>query len=149
LTNADAPEADRSTPFYVNDGMVLFARRAFQEMVHHYLRLRPKLMDRIRDPYFSGQIALALAIAEAGARTCALPMRYNFPNDELADARFPGELENVTIFHYLRTDRFDRQQIFASAEGYREFLAMDLVGSNKIFQSRVAELIGREYPFAI
>src|SRR5204862_6104539 len=74
---------------------------------------------------------------------------YNFPNDELAEARFPEELENVTIFHYLRTDRFDRQQIFASAEGYREFLGIDLAGSNKVFRSRVAELIGGEYPFAI
>src|SRR6266498_1395154 len=149
LSLSDVPEEDRSIPFCVNDGMVLFAKSVFPDVARHYLELRPKLMDRIPDPYFSGQIALALAIAQSGVRTCALPIRYNFPNDELAVARYPEEMDAVTIFHYLRTNVFDRQQIFSSAEAYREFLGLPLVGANKIFQSCVLELIGPEYPFVI
>ena len=106
-------------------------------------------MDHIPDPYFSGQIALALAIAETGVRSCALPMRYNFANDERADARYPEELDTVCIFHYLRTDNFDRHKIFASPSAYHQFLELPLAGSNEVFQSYVSTLIGSEYPFAI
>jgi Glycosyltransferase 61 len=147
LATADTPEEDRYTPFYVNDGMVLFARSVFPDVVRHYLSLRPKLMDRIPDPYFSGQIALGLAIAETGIRSWALPMRYNFPNDENADRRYPEELEDVHIFHYLRTDKFDRQKIFTNANEYDQFLRSTLSGSNYVFQQYVSKLIGLEYPF--
>jgi hypothetical protein len=153
LLFADAPQDraqdDWATPFYMNDGVVLFAGSVFADVAQHYLRLRPNIMDHIPDPYFSGQIALALAIAETGVRSCALPMRYNFANDERADARYPEELDTVCIFHYLRTDNFDRHKIFASPSAYRQFLELPLTGSNKVFQSYVSTLLGSEYPFAI
>ena len=104
-------------------------------------------MERLRYPYFSGQVALALAVAAMDARTCALPMRYNFPNDALAEQRFPEELENVKVFHYLRTDQFDRQLAFTSREQYQEFLQAPLTGSNKVFQSHVRSILGAEFPF--
>src|SRR5712692_6498816 len=149
LPPTDSSQDAWTTPFYMNDGVVVFAGSVFADVVAHYLRLRPNLMDRLPDPYFSGQIALALAIAQAGVRSCALPMRYNFPNDELAEARYPEELDDVCIFHYLRTHAFDRHKIFASASAYHEFLKLSITGSNKIFQSCVSNLIGSEYPFAL
>ena len=149
LPPTDSSQDAWTTPFYMNDGVVVFAGSVFADVVAHYLRLRPNLMDRLPDPYFSGQIALALAIAQAGVRSCALPMRYNFPNDELAEARYPEELDDVCIFHYLRTHAFDRHKIFASASAYHEFLELPLTGSNKVFQSCVATLIGSEYPFTV
>ncbi len=148
LPPADAPQDEWATPFYLNDGVVLIAGSVFAEIVERYLKLRPNLMDHLPDPYFSGQIALALATAQAGVHSCALPMRYNFPNDELAEARYPEELDNVCIFHYLRTHAFDRQKIFASVSAYHEFLELPLTGANKVFQSCVSRLIGSEYPFA-
>ncbi len=149
LPPAEASQDAWTTPFYLNDGVVLFAGSVFADVVAHYLRLRPDLMDRLPDPYFSGQIALALAIAQSGVRSCALPMRYNFPNDELADARYPEELDDVCIFHYLRTHAFDRHKIFSSLSAYHEFVDLPLTGSNRVFQSCVATLIGAEYPFAV
>ena len=100
------PGEDPSTPFYVNDGVVFLPRSIFGDLADCYLKLRPRLMDRLPNPYFSGQVALALAIAEMGISSCALPMRYNFPNDDLAGSRFPEELRNVKIFHYLRNHQF-------------------------------------------
>ena len=147
LTGADVPEENRLAPFYVNDGAVFFPKALFSEFARLYLHLRPKLMDRLADPYFSGQIALSLAVAEMGAPTCALPMRYNFPNDELAASRFPEELEHVKIFHYLRTHDFDRQRIFADENSYHDFLNAPLTGANKVFQQRVRKVIGPEFPF--
>jgi hypothetical protein len=148
LIDASAPEQNRLSPFYLNDGAVFFSKVLFRGYSERYLDLRPKLMDRLRYPYFSGQAALALAVAAMGARTCALPMRYNFPNDEMAEKKFPEELENVKIFHYLRTDQFDRQLIFTNAEHYREFMQAPLTGSNKVFQEQVRRRIGTEFPFS-
>jgi hypothetical protein len=148
LTDAALPEDDRVTPFYLNDGVVFFPRATFPWFRECYSSLRPRLMDRLPDPYYSGQIALTLAVSEIDARTCALPMRYNFPNDDLAAARYPEELEHVKIFHYLRTEAFDRQHIFLDSEGYRGFLQARLAGANEMFQRHVKNLFGEEYPFA-
>lgn len=147
LTGSDVFEEYRVAPFYPNDGAVFIPKDLFEEFTQRYLSLRPKLMDRLPVPYFSGQIALSLAVAEMGARTCALPMRYNFPNDELAEKRFPEELENAKIFHYLRTDGFDRQRIFADGKSYRDFLKAPLTGSNKVFQQCVGNILGARFPF--
>jgi hypothetical protein len=147
LTGPEAPEENRRTPFYVNDGAVFIPKLLFGDFAGRFLSLRPKVMDRLADPYYSGQVALALAVAEMRAPTCALPMRYNFPNDEVAVRRLPEELENAKIFHYLRTHDFDRQRIFADAKSYQDFLAAPLTGANQVFQAHVRKIIGTQFPF--
>ena len=148
LTEANVPEENRTAPFYLNDGAAFFPKSLFREFAQRYLDLRPRLMERLAYPYFSGQIALSLAVTEMRARTCALPMRYNFPNDERATKKFPEELEHVKIFHYMRTDQFDRQRIFTDANSYQNFLNAPLTGANKVFQQSVRRMIGPEFPFA-
>jgi hypothetical protein len=148
LAEANVPEENRTAPFYLNDGAVFFPKSLFREFAERYLSLRPKLMERLAYPYFSGQIALSLAVAEMRACTCALPMRYNFPNDERATKKFPEELKSVRIFHYMRTDQFDRQLIFTDASTYQSFLNAPLTGANKVFQQSVKRMIGPKFPFA-
>jgi hypothetical protein len=147
LWGSEVPEEYRTAPFYVNDGAVFFPKPLFAEFARRYLSLRPQLMERLPAPYFSGQIALSLAVSEMRATTCALPMRYNFPNDEMAVQRFPEELEHVVIFHYLRTDGFDRQRIFLDENSYHSFLDAPLLGANKAFQQHVRSIIGASFPF--
>lgn len=141
------PPELRLTPFYLNGGLVFFPRRIFDDVANRCLRMRPQLLSRMPDPDFTGQAALALAVAESGAKTAVLPMRYNFPNDPMADKLYPDELTNVVVFHYLRTDSFDRQRIFASAEQYAEFLSLPLSGSSRLFQRSVRRVVGMTYPF--
>jgi hypothetical protein len=148
LMPPETPVELRATPYYVNGGVVFFAKRVFNAVATACLDVRPRLITRMPDPDFSGQAALALAIARCDAPTMALPMRYNFPNDPIADTLYPDELARVTVFHYLRTDAFDRQQIFASAEAYRRFLSLPRTGSNELLQRRVRDVLGSEYPFA-
>lgn len=148
LMSPATPAELRSTPFYLNGGVVFFAKTAFEQVATRCLDLRPQLMTRMPDPDFTGQAALALAIASGGAPTMALPMRYNFPNDPTAEQLYPDELTHVAVFHYLRTNVFDRHQIFASAEAFRRFLTLRLTGSNEIFQRCVRNTLGSEYPFA-
>jgi hypothetical protein len=147
LLAGDAPAEHRLTPFYVNFGFVLFPRSAFDRVVSPYLHFRHKLMDRMVRPPFAGQAALALAIASGGVTALALPMRYNFPNDSLAETMYPDELSHVTVFHYLRTDKYDRHRIFASARAYAAFLSLPLTGVDLSFQNAVRRVVGSDYPF--
>ena len=141
------PEDLRRSPFYVNGGVVFFPKTVFDELAPRYLAIRPQLMSRMPNGDFTSQAALTLAIAECGTATATLPMRYNFPNDPIADRLYPDELASVAIFHYLRTDAFDRQRIFASAADYDTFLSLQLSGSNALFQRCVRRVIGGDYPF--
>jgi hypothetical protein len=138
---------ERSTPFYVNDGCVFFSATYLKKFVPLYLALRPRLMDRLEYPYFAGQVALALAVAQIELPAVALPMRYNFPNDETAALRYPEELENACIFHYLRESEFRRDLLFQSSEHYADFLSKSLNSPNTKFQSSVRKLLGEAYPF--
>ncbi len=134
-------------PFYVNYGFVIGTPGLLLRL---RVELRP-LLPKIRallDNYFADQIGLAVACAAVGAPTEALPMRYNFPNDPLADSMYPEELASASVIHYLRTERFDRHRIFASPSAFREFLELPLVGSDRVFQRRVTEITGGHYPFS-
>ena len=148
LMSPDLPAGERVTPFYLNFGVVAFPRVTFDDVTARYLSIRPRLVGRMAFPDFSGQAALTLAIAAAGARTLALPMRFNFPNDPVAEEMYPDELANVVIFHYLRTTNFDRHELFVSAERYRAFLDLPLAGVDRAFQETVRATFGSDYPFA-
>ncbi len=147
LTAHAAPAQARRSPFYVNAGMILIAGPVLGDLNSAYARLRPRVTPRLFAPYYAGQVALALAVEERRLNTLALPMRYNFPNDPRAEARLPEELGNVVLLHYLRTDRFDRQEIFTDAGRYAAFLDLPLLGSNLTFQNAVRALLGSSYPF--
>lgn len=134
-------------PFYLNFGVVFFPSASFAEVAHRYLTIRPTLMNRMPHPDFSGQAALTLAIAASGSRTLALPMRYNFPNDPIAEEMYPEELRRVVVFHYLRTDSIDRHQVFTNPEQYAQFIARPLTGVNLLFRESVRYIVGEDYPF--
>jgi hypothetical protein len=147
LVDPDCAPEERLAPFYLNFGVVLFPRAVFDAVAPRYLAFRPRVMERMRAPDFSGQVALTLAIADAGVPTWALPMRYNFPNDPRAERLYPGELERAAIIHYLRTASFDRHEIFTQPDAYASFLALPLSGSNLVFRDAVKATLGSAYPF--
>ena len=147
LSGSDVDASQRAAPFYLNFGVVFFPRDGFGAIASRYLAIRPGLMSRMANPDFSGQAALTLAIASARAKTWALPMRYNFPNDPIAERLYPAELQQAAIFHYLRTDFFDRHRIFVSQVEYANFQALPLAGVNGHFQQAVRTIIGDRYPF--
>jgi hypothetical protein len=147
-TLARYPEPrDNRIPFYLNFGFVLFSRPAFEKLVPPFLALRPTVASRMSDADFSAQVALALAMAKTRVGALPLPMRFNFPNDAIAEQLYPEELDAVKAFHYLRTDRFDRHVIFASPDEYARFLKLPLSGVNRSFQDAVRRLLGDRYPF--
>jgi hypothetical protein len=148
LADPGVADEHRRAPSYFNGGVIFYAASCFEGFLRAYMRLRPKLSHVLADGSdFSGQIAIPFALAEARIHPIVLPMRYNYPNDDDAIAANPGELEQAVIFHYLRTQAFDRRRIFASAAGYESFLSMPLDGSNLVFREAVRNVAGTSYPF--
>ena len=147
LATPGASQEELACPFYLNDGVVLFAREYFDRYAPLYLETRPRLTSRLADPYYAGQVALALSAARIPLPSIALPLRFNFPNDLVAAAQFPEELADAVVFHYLRTDEFDRQQIFRWGETYSVFFSRPLNPANAGFRDSVRTLFGEEYPF--
>lgn len=141
------PDDRRRAPFYLNGGVVFYSRNSFNRIFRRYMRIRRKLMQSMTANDFSAQVATTLAIADQQVPIKALPMRFNFPNDLLAQTLHPDELSEVVIFHYLRTDVFNRHAIFASAEEYQRFMAMELHGPNLVFRDKVRTIFGEQYPF--
>jgi hypothetical protein len=112
-----------------------------------FLDIRSEIAPLLTDTRFSGQIALTLALCKHDVPVRGLEMKYNFPNDPVADRLYQDQLNQICVLHYLRTDKFDRQKIFTTEKAFNEFLHLDLQGSNKIFQQHIRSITHGRYPF--
>jgi hypothetical protein len=143
LVATDAPDP---CPFYLNYGFIASTPALLRGLHQHLDVVQPRIRA-VLDNDFYMQLGIPMAVLRGALPTRTLPMRYNFPNDPLADARYPDELAQVVVMHYLRTERFDRHRIFATAQDFNAFLALRLEGSNAVFQAFVRALTGGRYPF--
>lgn len=141
-------DENRLTPFYPNFGIVFFPNDLLQRILPTFFRMRHALDDILPNPGFSTQVAMALAVSELDIPWRALPMRYNYPNDDRAAALHPGEVDHALFWHYLRTDKFDRWKIFTTASEYDQFTNMPLEGMHLRFQQAAVQILGKEWPFA-
>ncbi|MDQ3199942.1 MAG: hypothetical protein M3Q46_12300 [Verrucomicrobiota bacterium] len=133
-------EAFRFTPAYFNFGMVA-APAALMETISREIEKADDFVNANLDTFFRFQIALTLAIQKHSLPVRALPLRYNFPNDPRFDARYPEELADLRILHYLRCDSIDREKDFCSLANVAALIArQDLQGSNEIFRRKLAQL---------
>lgn len=132
----------RYSPPYFNTG-VLFAPAAELE------RLYEPYVDALRyvrtqmDSYFFEQIALTLALANAEIPVQILPLRYNYPNQAEFDSLHPGELADVRLLHFLRTDGgVRREEDFETIASMRRLASReDLAGSNEVLRDRLAQIL--------
>ena len=138
---------DAQTPFYVNYGFVVLSPEMVATMRKTYLSFCSEIEPLIKNTDFSGQISLALSLLFHEIPSSALDMRFNFPNDPVADRLYPGEMDDIRVIHYLRTDKFDRKVIFSNQAEFSDFLSLNLDGSNKVFQDHVRKLTNGKYPF--
>jgi hypothetical protein len=134
-------------PFYVNHGFVAAPAELMHEMGRHIGEILPDVQYVI-DNDFCFQIAIACAVERGSLAHRTLPMRFNFPNDPICDRRYPEDLVNVVLIHYLRTTTFDRHRILADAEAFGAFMNLPLNGSNETFRDHVRNLTGGMFPFA-
>jgi hypothetical protein len=135
-------------PFYINLGFLIGSSKSMNILYKSYKSIVDDVLITINN-YFYEQITVPLAVAKHKIPTAALPMRYNFPNDPIADRKYSSEISQICLIHYLRTELFDRHKIFASGQAFEAFMRLQLGGSNRIFQDRVREITGGVYPFAL
>ncbi|MFT3988288.1 hypothetical protein [Aestuariivirga sp.] len=133
-------------PFYINLGFFAGPPKMLKAFHAEHQKIVP-VVRGILDNMFYEQLSVPYAAARAELATRALPMRFNFPNDPIADRMHPDELRQAVNVHYLRTTLFDRHRIFATAEDFAAFLALHLEGSNKVFRDAIAHVTGSHYPF--
>ena len=141
-----APEEAQAAPFYINYGVLAGPPAMLRRFYRRDIAIRDKIAD-IVGHWWAPQIAVALASADLDLPTMALPMRYNFSNDPIAERLYPNECTEIVFLHYLRTRFFDRGEIFTDAAAFERFMKTRLEGSNAIFQRFVANLTGGEFPF--
>ena len=134
-------------PFYINYGVFIGTPDLLREFHRSAIQLEPKVFQTTKS-WFSAQITVPLVCAALELPTRSLPMRYNFPNDDLADTMYPEEMEDIRFLHYLRTHEFDRHQIFSDERYFDEFMNRKMKGSNEIFRRHAYELLEGRYPFS-
>ena len=138
-----------ASPWYVNSGMCFLPRDYFERMVDHYHKAIAFLRSSVTDTYWFDQLALGLAAAKAQVPCCVLPLRFNFPNQAAFDDAHPGELADCRFLHYLRTDTVDRDRDFADLASMQRFVSRPgLIGSNRLLQQRVGQLLNKVWPAA-
>ena len=134
-----APE-HRYTPSYYNFGMVI-APGEMMNAIATEIAAAYDLVTKRLTTFFLFQIALTLAIQKKNLPSRALPLRYNFPNDPRFDQKYPDELADVRILHYLRCETVHRENDFAASERVAALIRRpDLQGSNELLRKRLEEL---------
>lgn len=134
------------SPFYINLGFLAGSPIVLRDLDDEMQRSRERVRVMLQN-CFDAQVTLALAVDNLSMPSVALPMRYNFPNDPIADRLYRTELDEACIIHYLRTTHFDRQTIFAEKAAFDRLLSLELHGSDLLFQQLVLEITGGAYPF--
>lgn len=132
---------DATGPFYPNSGFVFAPRALFERLIEPYHEAIWRMRHAMKDTYWFDQLAVALAVAKAGVPCKSLPPRFNFPNQPAFDAHYPGDLADLRVLHYLRTDVVDRTRDFADLTALRRFtLRTDLTGSNERLRQTIEHL---------
>jgi hypothetical protein len=135
----NAPE-HRYTPVYFNFGMVIAPAEIMNE-ISAEIASAEDFVNSTLPTFFRFQIALTLAIEKKRLPSRALPLRYNFPNDPRFDQRYPIELQQIRILHYLRCEIVHREKNFTDQGEVAALVGRaDLRGSNEVLRRCVEEL---------
>lgn len=140
------PSPTPEAPFYINYGFLAGTPELLSRLYYRDCEIIDRVSSFVGD-FWGPQVSLALSVEDMNIPSEALPMRYNYPNDRRADNRYPDELKNIILMHYLRHTIFDRQKIFTSPQEFENFQKLDLIGSNLVFQKHVMKITNRIYPF--
>lgn len=133
-------------PFYINLGFLASTPALLKSYAIAHKQVLPEVRAIIENDFYE-QIAVPFAAERAGLPVRALPIRYNFPNDPIAERLYPEEAESVVVLHYLRRNFFDRHSIFTNPQNFEHFITTPLHGTNAVFQRKVRDITRDKYPF--
>ncbi len=142
----NSKEAIKEAPFYINYGFLASTPKLLKNLYTCDIEIVDTVANYVGS-FWAPQVSLALAIEKLNLPSYPLSVHYNYPNYKIMDERYPGELENIIVLHYLNTDYFDRHLIFTSEKHFGKFINMRLDGSSLVFQEHVIKLTRGKYPF--
>jgi hypothetical protein len=137
---------DQHCPFYINYGLVIARPHLLARFHRELVALEPRVREYLDNVFYS-QLAVPMAIENGGLTARSLPIRYNYPNDPIADSLYPEDRSDIYLLHFQMRHSFDRHRIFVDAEQFAAFMALRLEGSSRIFQDHVRQLTDGCYPF--
>ena len=143
-SEAPAPQA----PFYLNHGFLAFRADALRAFTAPYLKMRKSVEETLETPFFAGQMALALTANALHWTGAALPMRFNFPNDDNATALHAYEAHDIRVLHYLRERSYKRSELFSDPTVFAHFLKQRPEDSNHVVFDAIMQLTQGAYPFS-
>jgi hypothetical protein len=126
----------RFCPPYFNLGMLAAPAEVMRAIGERFYSTMA-LVDRVYETGFKCQIALTLILEQLGIPIRTLPVRFNFPNHDKIAERWPAELVEVRLFHYLRrkSGPFDKRRDFADYAAVDAFLLREgIAGVNLAMQ---------------
>lgn len=134
-------------PYYLNMGLVIASGGLMRRLASDYKYLVEKLKNHLPEPHYSYQIGLTALLAKHKAAQIALPLEYNFPNDDIPAATRDFNSEKLSFCHYLREKSYDNQAVMMSAEGFYDLLLGDLFRSDVVLQEGLKKVSGGLWPF--
>ncbi|MEM8635202.1 MAG: hypothetical protein AAGF33_09525 [Pseudomonadota bacterium] len=112
------------SPFCPNFAFVAMTAESMREHGSSYIEITTRLRSMISNPYFSYQIGLSLWLKRHNISSMAIPLQYNFPNDDKVFERYSFTISDIFLVHYLRERSFKRNSLFVSIENFEAFLAI-------------------------
>ena len=142
---SESPEPEYGgSPPYFNYGFVAFNRAAFVAIQPLVRPLTERVLRHLADTpfvFFSGQIALTLAILTVGAETLALGPEYNCPNSDEMLAHGLADAADIRVLHYLRHDQFNRHSFLCNRSEFDAFCHQPFASTVvRAFQQHVRSL---------
>lgn len=93
------------SPYYVNYGMLAMPAK-FVNSIKEVILKNVEIVKRFTSqPYFIGQISLAISLAQTDTPTLILPKRFNY-TDNLDDNVEKEELDNIVFYHMLELKKY-------------------------------------------
>ncbi len=137
---------DDPCPFYINLGFLIGSPKSIGKLNAGFRKLRASVRAVV-ETYFAEQILFALTVSELGLNAVSLPVRYNFPNDSVADRTYPDEIPQARVIHFVRATHFNRRWVFARQDLFERFLAQEVKGSHLELQTHLRRITNGVYPF--
>ncbi|MFW2542763.1 hypothetical protein ACN2XU_08985 [Primorskyibacter sp. 2E107] len=133
-------------PFYINFGVFAGTPELLRRFHARDMEIRP-MVEEILNEWWAPQVSIPLTCADLDLPVRPMPMRWNFPNDEIAEARYPEEAANIGLLHYLRPLPCSRSDVFADRDVFEGYMEETLNGTNAVFQAWVRDVTGGVFPF--
>lgn len=140
------PDPLRS-PFYLNHGFLAFRADALREFDKPFSQMRDAVAGLIERPNFAGQIGLSLTMQTLGWYGAPLSMRYNYPNDDKALRLHGYEEQEIRVLHYLRENKYRRNELFSKEAVFRSFMAERPEDADRVVFDAIMRLTKGQYPF--